>query len=81
VKQQDGTVKKVFGEVKPYAQTQAPKPLQQGAKLKDHRRYINEANTYLVNVAKWNAAKKYVNERGCEFVIITEKTLHSLGVL
>lgn len=81
VKQNDGSVKKIFVEVKPYSQTQAPKPLNEGASLKEHRAYNRAAETYLVNCAKWKAALKYFRERGCEFIIVTEKTLGSLGLL
>lgn len=39
------------------------------------RRYLNEVKTYGVNDAKWTAARKYCNERGWKFEIMTEKHL------
>jgi hypothetical protein len=57
-------------EVKPLAQTKKPEP---GNKQK--RTFINEAMTYLVNEAKWNAAAEFCNKRGWRFKIITEREL------
>lgn len=81
VRQKDGSVKKVFGEIKPWSQTQKPKPLYEGASLKEHRRYCKEANDYLVNMAKWKAAIREFTSKGCEFIVITEKTLKKLKLL
>jgi hypothetical protein len=77
----DGSIKKIFIEIKPYNQTQPPKPIPANAKLKEQRRYAREASTYLVNKAKWVAAKEYFAKRGCEFSVFTEKTLEKLGCL
>lgn len=81
IKQTDNSVKKVFVEIKPYAQTQKPAPISQNASLKEHRDYIRKAQTYLVNMAKWNAALKYFNSKGCDFIVVTERTLEKLGLL
>jgi hypothetical protein len=35
----------------------------------------------LVNQQKWSAAKKYFNERGADFMVITEKSLQKLGLM
>lgn len=77
----NGSIKKIFIEIKPYNQTQPPKPIPANAKLKEQRRYAREASTYLVNKAKWVAAKEYFAKRGCEFSVFTEKTLEKLGCL
>lgn len=77
----NGNVKKIFGEIKPYAQTLKPSPVSTSATLKEMRSYNMKANTWLVNMAKWKAAIKTFRERGCEFIIITEKTLDKLGLL
>ena len=81
VKGKDGGIKKIFIEIKPYEQTQKPQPINEGAKLKEMRAYNRTAETYLVNMAKWDAAKKYFNARGCDFAVFTERTLSKLGIL
>ena len=73
--------KRIFIEVKPYDQTQCPKPLTETATLKDHKAYNKAAQTYLTNQAKWSAAKEYFESRGAEFMVITERTFQQLGLL
>lgn len=64
--------KKVYViEVKPHAQTKPPKN-------RKTKKFIREAVTYAVNEAKWQAARAWCQERGYEFMIITEKDLGSL---
>lgn len=74
-------VRKIFIEIKPYAQTVKPEQPKPGAKMKEIKAYNLAAMTYLTNQAKWEAANKYFNERGCEFIIVTEHTLKKLGIL
>mgnify|MGYP001204707309 FL=1 len=62
------TVKRLI-EVKPYAQTKAPKPGRKTKKL------LTEIATWGVNQAKWKAAKEYCKDRRWEFVILTENEL------
>lgn len=81
VLESDGTVRKTFVEIKPFSQTQKPKPINESATLKEHRRFIKDCDTYLVNVQKWMAASKYCKDRGANFIIVTEKTLKQLGLL
>ena len=69
-----GKKEKILIEVKPWAQTQAPK-VQNTKKNKPTKRYINEVKTYGTNSAKWNAAEEYCKDRGWKFSIITEKEL------
>lgn len=54
-------------EVKPKAQTKPPK-----APKKQTKKYINEAQTYLTNQLKWQAAEKFCFEKTMKFVILTE---------
>lgn len=58
-------------EVKPYSQTKEP------VKKKGKRKqtYINECVTYMVNQAKWEAARKLCQKKGWVFKIFTEKEL------
>jgi hypothetical protein len=57
-------------EVKPLKQTLEPKK-----PSKVTKKYINEAITYSVNKAKWNAAESFCKDRKWLFEIYTEKHL------
>lgn len=76
----EGRIRKIFIEIKPYAQTQQPKPINENATLKEHRKYNKDAETFLVNNAKWQAATKEFQSRGAEFMVVTERTLKRLGM-
>lgn len=54
-------------EIKPYAQTRAPR--------KTKKPNLYEQVSYAVNIAKWKAASKWCNQRGISFRILTEKEL------
>lgn len=69
MKTKDG-LKTFLFEVKPKRQTQPPKKPQ-----KPGKRYVKEVMTYAVNQAKFNAAKKYCEDRGFEFHILTEEEI------
>ena len=76
VKFKDGRV--ILFEVKPYSQTIPPiVPKTKGQKAM--ARYAEELRTYQVNIAKWQAARKFCEERGFKFEIITENELRKLG--
>lgn len=62
-----GVVEEWLIEVKPKAQTIEPKVQQ-----KKTKKYINEVLTYGVNIAKWQAAEEYCQQRGWKFKIFTE---------
>lgn len=57
-------------EIKPFHQTVEPKK----GKKKD-RTFFNEVCTYGINQAKWKAARKFCEENGYEFKILTEYEL------
>lgn len=57
-------------EVKPAAQTKAPK-----VQKSRSRRYISEVKTWGINQAKWKAAVEFCKDRGWLFKIMTEKEL------
>lgn len=80
-KQNDGSLKKFFVEIKPYCQTVRPKPLNESAMLKDKKKFNREAQTYLVNEQKWLSAKKFCEDHNCSFLIITERSLEKMGLL
>ena len=71
VRNKNGIVENILIEVKPAAQTTPPKA-QTG---KPTRRYITEVQTWGINSSKWQMARKYCEERGWKFQIITEKEL------
>jgi hypothetical protein len=67
---------KLLVEVKPYAQTQTP----QKTPGKRIARYLEECQTYVTNLSKWDAAKKYAKKHGMKFQIWTEHELKKLGI-
>lgn len=69
-KYKDGSVKKFLIEVKPYSQTLKPVKGK-----KKEKTFLNEAMTYTINQAKWEAAEKYAAEHGMYFTKITEYEL------
>jgi len=67
----------VMIEIKPQKQTVPPDISKRNSTPSGRisRRYLNEVKTYGINEAKWIAARKYCNERGWKFEIMTEKHL------
>jgi len=65
----DGSVMTYIIEVKPEKQTLPPK---QKRKTKT---YLQEAITYEINLAKWEAAREFCKDHGWKFQILTEKEL------
>lgn len=63
-------------EIKPDKETKPP-----DFPGKKTKKYLNEGMTYIKNINKWNAAKKYANDNGYNFVIWTENTLKKMGIL
>lgn len=66
-----GDIKKMLVEIKPAAQCVPPKQKKKTARM------INEVTTYLINQAKWEAAKAWCADKGIEFRVLTE---HDLGI-
>lgn len=64
-------------EIKPKKQTLPPDPSKKNSTKSGRisRRYLNEAKTYAINCAKWEAAEEYCKEKGWKFVKYTEKEL------
>jgi len=56
-------------EIKPYKETKKPR------KSKNLKSYKKRLETYLINQAKWEYAKKFAEAKGYKFVILTEKEL------
>ena len=66
--EKDGELKTYLIEVKPLKQTKPPVK-------KTGKKYLNEMATFSINNSKWEAAKKFCDENGWTFKIITEKEL------
>lgn len=63
-------LRKFLIEVKPFAQTQEPKPPK-----KQTRRFLEECVTYKVNQSKWASARAFASVHGFEFIIMDETSL------
>lgn len=74
VRDKAGNIRTILVEVKPSSQTVPPK-----TQKRVTRRYLTEVQTWGVNSAKWDAARKYCKQRGWEFFICTEKHLFGNG--
>ena len=70
LKESSGKIKTLIVEVKPKKQTIPPKTPKRRTKS-----YLYECKTYAVNLAKWQAAKEFCDDRKIEFKIITEDEL------
>ena len=66
-------------EIKPFAQTQPPKkPKRMTEKSKNT--FLYQTKTYVINQAKWAAAKKVAERINGTFNIYTEHELRKLGI-
>jgi len=61
---------KYLVEIKPETQTHAPR---RGKKAE--KTYMKECGSYMVNIAKWRATKKFCDAKGWRFALWTEKGL------
>lgn len=68
----DGKIIKYLVEIKPYSQTLPPQN-KTGKRKKSSLLY--ESMTYLKNQAKWAAARKFAEDYGMKFIVLTEKEL------
>lgn len=73
-KHEDGSLKTVMAEIKPFSQAIPPKKKKR-ITPKSEQVYINEVNRYATNVSKWEAAKLYCEKKGWEFKILTENEI------
>jgi hypothetical protein len=64
-------IKKYLIEIKPYKQTLPPTP----SNRKKKTTVLYETTQWVINQAKWEAAKKFATAKGAEFLVITEKDL------
>ena len=71
IKNKQGEIETQMLEVKPAKYTRVPKKPKRMT-----QRFLNEANTYLVNQAKWEAAENVCDKKGWKFKILTEKEIY-----
>lgn len=69
MRKSDDSVMTYIIEVKPEKQTLPPK------QKRKTRTYLQEAITYEINLAKWEAAREFCKDHGWKFQILTEKEL------
>lgn len=70
-KDKEGNKRKFLIEIKPSKQVE--KPSSKGNKKQST--VLHEQVTWVTNQAKWEAAKKWADKKGCQFIILTEKEL------
>jgi hypothetical protein len=70
-----GETKRYLIEVKPDRFTKPPVPPKRKTK-----RFISEVVQWNVNNAKWAAAKKICQDRGWEFLLVTEQNLNKMVI-
>jgi|SRR5210317_321995 hypothetical protein len=59
-------------EIKPHRKLSPP-----SIPKRQSQRYLNEAFDYVRNKSKFSAAEKWCEDKGCKFVIMTEKHLNA----
>ena len=72
---ENGSKKTWLVEIKPYSQTNKPKPKYTAKTGKKKKSYIKESLTYAKNTAKWNAAEAFCVKHNMTFKIVTEKEI------
>ena len=65
---------KFLVEIKSFEETQKPE-IPKHKTTKAMFNYQEALQTYLINLSKWKTAKKFAEDRGLKFIILTEKEL------
>jgi hypothetical protein len=71
----NGKITETLYEIKPKSQSLKP-TAPKNKNRKAQQRYLNEIETYVVNQAKWKAAKAFAVSRGLDFFVLTEEELN-----
>lgn len=75
VKERDGSINKYLLEIKSKSETLPPiRPKKMSSKA--YQRYQNACQTYAINMNKWKSAKKYCDDKGWKFKIITDDLIN-----
>jgi CRISPR/Cas system CMR-associated protein Cmr5 small subunit len=69
IRDKNNNVKTYLVEIKPDMQTRPP------VAQKKTKKYLQEVMTWGVNESKWKAAHEYAENRGWQFIVLTEKDL------
>jgi len=67
-------IRTALAEIKPSDQCEPPKP----PKKRLSSSYKQKVKTFIINQAKWEAAKKFASENNMLFLVVTEKQLEAL---
>ena len=73
LKDKEGNIKKLLIEIKPHLQTMQPNP----SNHKKPKTIIYEQRQWVINQAKWQAAKAWSDTKGYQFIILTEKNINN----
>lgn len=65
---------KYLVEIKPFKECHPPKP-PKSQTPRTQMRFQKAYETYLVNQAKWDAARDFCGKKGLKFIVLTEKEL------
>ena len=65
---------KVIVEIKPFSETIEPKKPSKKTE-KALLNYQKALQTFAINTAKWNAAKKFAQQNNFKFIVLTEREL------
>ena len=70
-KNKDNTVSTILIEIKPLKQTKKPVMTESVSK----KTFSKNMQTYLINQAKWTAAKQFCEQNNIKFMVLTEKEI------
>lgn len=73
VKNNDNIIKKYLIEVKPKSQSIPPEKPKRITKS-----YKNKVMTFMINQFKWESAKKYCENKGYEWMVLTEDQIYNI---
>lgn len=81
IRKKDGSEKYIMIEVKCDKESREPAPIEFGSiqNQKKKRRLIKERVVYEINRAKWEAARKFCEEKNWDFQVLTDKNLPKIG--
>ena len=74
MKKRDGQEQTFIWEIKPHKETMLRPP----PPSRSSKRFLQEAATYSINTAKWDACTRWCEQHGWKFIVITEKNIPGL---
>ena len=70
-KSKDGSIATLLVEIKPYKQTKRPVMTESVSK----KTFSKNMQMFLINEAKWNAARQFCKKNDIKFIVLTEKEI------